>query len=147
MSEVSAEISIDADLKEVWDTFFDEAGWPMWVDGFDSVLQQLGYPEAGGNLRWKSIPAGRGEVSERVVAHEPRRLHKVAFSDPESSGELTTSFEIKGGRVLARREMTYEISRGGLFTAAADFFFVRRQVAGALERELSGLKHETEARG
>jgi polyketide cyclase/dehydrase/lipid transport protein len=147
MSEVAAETAIEADLKEVWDVFFDEPRWPMWVDGFDSVLQQAGYPDGGGNLRWRSIPAGRGEVSERVLAHEPRRLHKIAFSDPESSGELTTSFEIKGKRVLVRREMTYEISRGGLFTAAADFFFVRRQVAAALERELSGLKHETEARG
>jgi polyketide cyclase/dehydrase/lipid transport protein len=145
MSEVSAEIAIDADLKEVWDTYFDAARWHMWVDGFDSVLQELGFPDAGGNLRWRSIPAGRGEVSERVLAHEPRRLHKIAFSDPESSGELTTTFEIKGDRVRVERLMSYEIERVGLFTAMTDFFFVRRQVQSALERELGSLKREAEA--
>ena len=145
MSEVSAEISIDADLKEVWDVFFDVHRWPSWVDGFDSVLNEVGYPEAGGNLRWRSIPAGRGEVSERVLAHEPRRLHKIAFSDPESSGELATTFEIAGKRVIVRRTMSYEINRGGTFTWLADVFFVRRQVTVALQRELSGLKREAES--
>src|ERR1044072_8490518 len=122
MSEVSAEIEIDADLKEVWDVFFDERRWAMWVDGFDSVLNQVGYPDAGGNLRWRSIPAGRGEVSERVLTHEPKRLHKIAFSDPESTGELTTTFEIKGEGVALKRTMTYEIAGGGMFHAAAGFF-------------------------
>lgn len=145
MSEVSAETTVEADLKEVWDAFFDACRWPMWVDGFDSVVADAGYPEAGTNLRWRSIPAGRGEVSERVLAHEPRRLHKVAFSDPESSGELTTTFEIEGNHVAVKREMTYEITGGGIFNSVADFFFVRRQVTAALARELSGLKHETES--
>jgi hypothetical protein len=145
MSEVSAEATVDADLKEVWDTFFDAGRWPMWVDGFSGVLSESGYPEEGGSLTWRSIPAGRGEVRESVLEHEPRRRHKASFADPESSGELTTTFEIRGDAVLVKRTMTYEIAGGGMFNAAADFFFVRRQVTAALARELAGLKHEAEA--
>jgi hypothetical protein len=147
MSEVSAETTVDADLKEVWDVFFDARRWPMWVDGFSAVLNEAGYPEGGGSLHWKSIPAGRGEVSEQVLAHEPRRLHRIAFSDPESDGELITTFEIKGDGVAVKRAMTYEIAGGGIFNSVADFFFVRRQVTAALARELASLKHETEYGG
>ena len=83
MSDVAASVAVRASLAEVWDFYFDPAGWPAWVDGFARVESDMGYPEAGGTLRWSSTPAGRGTVTERVVEHEPRSRHRVEYEDPE----------------------------------------------------------------
>jgi hypothetical protein len=148
MGEVGSGELIDASLKDVWEVFFDPGRWPSWVDGFAEVIEiSDGYPQAGGRLRWRSIPAGRGEVSEQVLEHEPRRRHRISFSDPESEGELETSFEIRGDRVAVERTMRYRILHPGLFGPLTDVFFVRRQVVAAMERELSRLKQEAEATG
>lgn len=148
MAEVGSGELIEASLKDVWEVFFDPERWPSWVDGFAEVVSiSDGYPTEGGALRWRSIPAGRGEVSEKVLEHEPRRLHRISFGDPESEGELATSFEIQGDRVAVERTMRYRILHPGLLGPLTDVFFVRRQVVAAVERELSHLKQEAEATG
>ena len=96
VSQISESVVVEASLAEVWDYYFDSRGWPAWVDGFGRLQASDGYPGSGGSLRWSSIPAGRGEVTEHVLEHEPRRLHRVAFRDPTSAGELRTTFAIEG---------------------------------------------------
>lgn len=145
MGEATGEAMIAADLKEVWDLYFMTSGWSSWVDGFARVESAEGYPQRGGTLRWQSIPAGRGLVSEKVLDHEPRRRHRVSFEDPESTGELETTFEIRGEQVRVAQKMTYKIRRPGILGPFTDIFFVRRQVAGSLGRSLARLKHEAEA--
>ncbi|MFN2612631.1 MAG: SRPBCC family protein [Solirubrobacterales bacterium] len=146
MGEVAAEATIDASLKEVWEAFFNENSWAAWVDGFDRIVScSEGYPGPSGKLRWRSIPTGRGEVSEQVLDHEPRRHHRISFADPESEGELSTTFEIRGEGVVVSRRMAYTVLHPGLLGPLTDVFFVRRQVAAALTRELAGLKYELEA--
>src|SRR5436305_571028 len=93
---VEEEIVVGASLAEVWDLYFEPATWGSWVDEFRGVDSSEGYPRAGSKLVWHSGPNGRGQVSEEVLEHEPRRRHRIRFSDPESEGELTTSFEIEG---------------------------------------------------
>ena len=102
MAEVAEEILIEASLAEVWDAYFEPRGWASWVDGFAAVEAAEGYPEVGGTLRWRSRPAGRGSVTERVLEHEPRRRHRIGFADPESEGELLTTFGIEGQGVRVR---------------------------------------------
>ena len=82
MARVEATVEIAAPLADVWDLYFDRRRWAAWVDRFASVVGSEGYPETGGELVWRSIPAGRGEVRERVLAHEPRSLHRIEFEDP-----------------------------------------------------------------
>ncbi len=101
MSSVEASVEIEAPLAEVWGLYFDPERWPAWVDGLEAVdSMEAGYPDAGGTLAWHSNAAGRGRVRERVVAHEPRGLHRIAFEDPQAIGELETTFEM----LPARRE-------------------------------------------
>jgi hypothetical protein len=145
VSKVSATVVIDASLAEVWDHYFEPQGWPAWVDGFGHVEASAGYPEAGGSLRWHSVPAGRGEVTEHVLQHEPRRLHRVAFRDPESAGELMTRFEIAGEGTLVAQELEYRLRRRGPFTWLTDRLFIRSQIRGSLARTLGRLKLEVEA--
>jgi hypothetical protein len=143
-SKVSGSVLVEASLAEVWDYYFEPRGWPAWVDGFGQVEASDGYPEAGGSLRWRSIPAGRGEVTEHVLEHEPRRLHRVAFRDPESAGELLTTFEIAGEGTLVAQELDYRLRRGGPLTWLTDRLFIRSQVSASVARTLGSLKLEVE---
>ena len=150
MAEVEATVDIPAPLADVWDLYFDPQRWPAWVDGFASVASSNGYPEAGGRLSWRSTPAGRGDVSERVLEHEPRRLHRVAFTDPGAEGELEVRFEMVPGGEADRRtrvsqRLSYRLSSGGPLRAITDRLFIRAQMRGSIERSLAELRTEAEA--
>ena len=142
MSTISQSVLVDGSLAEVWGYYFDLAGWPAWVDGFGHVLASDRYPEAGGSLRWSSIPAGRGEVTEHVLEHEPRRLHRVAFRDPSSAGELRTTFAIEGQGTLVAQRLDYRLVSGGPFALVTDWLFIRSQMRGSMGRSLDRLKLE-----
>jgi hypothetical protein len=144
VSKVSESVVVVASLAEVWDYYFEPRGWPAWVDGFGRTETSAGYPEAGGSLRWRSIPAGRGEVTEHVLEHEPRRLHRVAFRDPESAGELRTTFEIAGQGTAVTLELEYRLRKRGPFAWLTDRLFIRSQVRGSLARTLARLKLEVD---
>jgi hypothetical protein len=146
---VEESVQVRASLAETWELYFEPTTWPTWVDGFTRVESSEGYPERGGTLRWRSTPAGRGLVEERVLEHEPRSLHLVAFSDPESEGELRTTFAIatapdseQGTRV--RQQLTYRVRDAGVLTRLTDVFFIRPQIARSLRRSLDQLRVEAE---
>ena len=150
MADVDASIEIAAPLADVWDLYFDPDRWPAWVDGFSTVTSSEGYPEAGGALRWTSTPVGRGAVNERVLEHEPRRLHRVAFTDPGAEGELEVRFEMVPGGEAGRRtkvsqQVAYRLSSGGPLRAITDRLFIRAQMRSSLERSLAALRAEAEA--
>ena len=150
MAEVEASVEITAPLADVWDIYFDPARWPAWVDGFSAVTSSEDYPQTGGELRWTSNPAGRGAVTERVLEHEPRRRHRVAFTDPGAEGELEVRFEMVPGGEADRRtkvtqEVSYRLRSGGPLRALTDRLFIRAQMRSSLERSLSDLRAEAEA--
>ena len=142
---MSAQVRIGASLAETWDHYFEPRGWAAWVDQFAAVVSSAGgYPDVGGTLRWRSGPAGRGEVTERVLEHDPRRRHRIAWSDPLSAGELTTLFRIKGSGTEVTQELEYTLTKRGPLTWLTDRLFVRAQMRRSLERSLSRLQHEVE---
>lgn len=144
MSTITESVSVAASLAEVWDYYFESRGWPAWVDGFGQVEASAGYPDAGGSLRWRSIPAGRGEVTEHVLEHEPRRLHRIAFRDPASAGELRTTFAIQGTGTLLTQELEYRLRQRGPFSRLTDLFFIRSQMRASIRRSLARLKLEVQ---
>jgi hypothetical protein len=144
VSAVAESVAVEVSLAEAWSHYLDPAGWAAWVDGFGRVEASRGYPEAGGTLRWVSIPAGRGEVDERVLEHEPRRVHRIAFSDPSSEGELRTTFEIKGSGTVVTQELDYRLRSRGPLAWLTDRLFVRSQIRGSMRRSLERLRAELE---
>lgn len=132
---------IGVSLAEAWDAYFDPRRWPAWVDSFASILKIEGYPDEGGTLVWKTVAAGRGEVTERVEAHEPRRLHRVAFSDPTLTGTMEVRFAIAGDGARLNVCFDYRaVERGPMALFAS--LFVRSQVRGTIRRSLQGLRFE-----
>jgi hypothetical protein len=144
MAKLTESVLVGASLAETWSHYFEPSGWPGWVDGFAAVESQRDYPEEGGELVWRSNPAGRGTVSERVLEHEPRRRHRIEFADPESRGRLLTTFAVEGPGTRVEVELDYGLVSGGVLAAVTDRLFVRGQVAGSLRRTLGRFKHEVE---
>ncbi len=85
-----------------------------------------------------------GDVTERVLEHEPRRIHRVEFRDPEAEGELETRFAIEGGGTLVSQELDYRLRSGGPLAQLTDRLFIRSQMRGSLARSLDRLKLEVE---
>ena len=144
MATLSESLAVDASLAEVWEFYFDPRGWPTWVDGFQAVVSGEGYPETGSTLVWRSNPAGRGTVTEKVAEHQPRRRHQIEFADPSSSGTLLSRFEVAGSGTRVTLELDYRLVRSGILAAITERVFVRGQVRQSLQRSLLRLKHEVE---
>lgn len=155
MARAEATIEIAAPLAEVWAIYFDRARWASWVDGFAAVVSAAeNYPETGSELVWRSGRAGRGEVRERVLAHEPRSLHRIAYTDPGSHGELETRLEMlpaeaseRGRRTRVDQRLDYGLIGGGPFSPLTDLLFIRSQMRRSLTRSLTELKLEAERTG
>ena len=144
MARLTESVLVSASLKETWDYYFEPRGWAAWVDGFAAVESAEGYPQEGGRLVWRSTPAGRGRVEERVLEHSPRTRHRIAFGDPESSGELETRFAVEGEATRVTLQLDYAVAAGGPFAGITERLFVRGQVRKSLQRTLLRLKHEAE---
>ena len=147
MPSVSDSVVVEASLAEVWDTYLDPRGWASWVDGFAQATS-VGddWPEAGSVLRWRSIPAGRGEVEERVTAHEERRRHAFDFRDPAMTGSVETTFAIDGPGTRVEQKMEYQLLDRGPISRIAALFFVKGQVRSSVQRSLGALAHEAQER-
>jgi uncharacterized protein YndB with AHSA1/START domain len=146
MGVVEQEVLVPAPLAEVWDFYFDPRAWPEWVDSFGHVIESEGYPETGGTLRWKSVPAGRGEVTEKVLEHDSRRRHRIEFSDPSMEGEMTVTFAIEGEGTKVVASMDYRLLDKSVFARLGALLFLKAQLRGTLRRSLDALAPEVAGR-
>ena len=147
MGRAGASVEVAAPLADVWELLTDPARWASWVDGFDSLIGVDGFPEVGGTATWRSTPAGRGTVTERVLENEPRRLLRTGYEDPGSSGEVRTTVAIvaEGGnepRTRIEQEVEYSPNIRGPLRPLIDWLFVRPQMRRSLERSLAQLRLE-----
>ena len=146
MSVVEQQVVVPAPLADVWDLYFDPRAWGAWVDSFGSVIEIDGYPEAGGTLRWKSVPAGRGEVTEKVLEHEHRRKHHIEFADPSLEGEMTVAFSMEGEGTKIVATMDYRLLDKSVFARLGALLFLKAQLRGTLRRSLDALVPEAAGR-
>jgi uncharacterized membrane protein len=112
--------------------------WPTFVDGFAHVERvDEGWPGEGAKLVWRSGPAGRGVVTERVVASEPGiRLVTQVFEE-RMRGAQAVGFELlEDDSTRMDIELDYTLTRGGPFAGVTDLLFIRRAQTDALRRTL-----------
>lgn len=143
MGRTNAEIALEgvriSDIEEVW---YDLDRWPEWIDGLSRVQESGGgWPHAGGWVHWSSPGRGRGEVYERVLAHEPRQGFEVAVRDQSIEGEQRVSFTAREEDVLVRVELDYKIANATpVITPAIDYLFVRPRFRDSLRTTLANLR-------
>lgn len=131
------------DAEAVW---YDTATWPRWVVGLEDVESVTGaWPQPGGEVRWRSGPAGRGSVCERVVSYARSEGQTVAVQDDSIRGTQTVSFDQEDGNVSVTLSLAYDLKRRSPLLRLVDVLFIRRAMTRSLEETLSRFGFELEA--
>ncbi len=123
------------DAERCW---YDTAAWPTWIDGLAEVIGVEGdWPAVGSVVTWESGPAGRGRVTERVVAYEPLVGLTSEVQDETITGTQSVSFTPGDDEVTVEFALQYRIRRRSIVTPIVDVLFVRRAMAMSLRSTLA----------
>src|SRR5690349_21781902 len=137
MRKVTVREVFPATVHQAEQCWYDTRGWPSWVDGLDRVQSTTGnWPGTGASVTWRSGPAGRGTVTERVSAHEPLAGQTVEVVDDSIIGRQIVAFTPVDKGVEVVLSLEYAISRSTPFTPVVDFLFIRRAMESSLRRTL-----------
>jgi hypothetical protein len=133
MRTVSVALSFPGTVHEAETCWYDVERWPQWVDGMARIVDVAGdWPHAGATVTWESGPAGRGRVTERVLAHEPLGGQTAEVQDDSISGRQRVAFAPSPEGVDVSLALEYEVTKRSVLTPVVDILFIR----GAMERSL-----------
>jgi hypothetical protein len=123
--------------SEAYALWTDVSRWPTFVDGF-ARPERLddAWPEPGAKIVWKSVPGGRGAVTEKVTKAQPGTLHEVAVFEEKLDGTQRATFAPTEEGTFVELELDYKVSVGGPLRPVVDALFIRRAQNDALNRTL-----------
>ncbi len=137
MASIAVTESFPGSVHEAERCWYDTAGWPQWVDELGRVESVEGeWPRPGSVVTWRSGPAGRGRVRERVVEYEPLSGYAVEVEDDSITGEQRVRFDPADDGVQVEVALRYRIKRRSPLTPLVDALFVRRVMIASLEKTL-----------
>ena len=129
--------------QEAYDLWTDVRRWPTFVDGFSHPDRvDDAWPEQGAKLVWKSVPEGRGTVTERVTKALPGALHEVVVFEEKLDGTQTVTFSPEDDATRVELQLDYSVSVGGPLKPIVDVLFIRRAQNDALARTLRRFRTE-----
>jgi uncharacterized membrane protein len=131
-------ITVPLAAERAFGLWTDLTRWPTFIDGFGHVDRvDDGWPAEGAKLVWRSGPAGRGVVTERVVTSEAGRRLVTQVFDERMRGAQAVRFEpVDAESTRVDLELDYELASGGPLAAVTDLLFIRRAQTDALRRTL-----------
>jgi hypothetical protein len=134
-------------VHEAETCWYDTTRWASWVDGLERVEAVEGdWPEVGSSVTWRSGPAGRGTVIERVSEYEPLSGQSVDVQDDSITGRQSVALVPVDDGVEVRLSLQYAIRRRTLFTPLVDLLFIRRAMETSLRRTLTSFGAELAGR-
>ena len=139
MSSVRRTVVAPLPPEEAFDLWIDVRRWSTFVDGVAHVERiDPSWPEPGAKLVWRSPPAGRGIVTERVVTAEAPRRFATQVLEERLTGTQTVEFAAgdEEGTTTVALQLDYELQQGGPLKAITDAIFIRRAQNDALARTL-----------
>ena len=133
--------AVDLPPAEAWDLWTDLTRWRTFVDGFGHVERvDDGWPAAASKLVWRSVPDGRGVVTERVVESERGARFVTSILEERIAGRQTVEFgpaqPEDGAEATVAIELDYELQKRGPLNKLVDAIFIRRAQRDALMRTL-----------
>ena len=130
--------TVELSPQEAFELWTDVSRWPTFVEGFARVDRiDPAWPERGATIVWRSLPTGRGVVTENVVVHEPSARFATTVFEERLSGTQTLEFTAaEDGRTEVAMELDYELAKGGPLRPLMDLFFIRRAQSDAIFRTL-----------
>ena len=146
MRVVSAAETFPGSVHEAERVWYDTGRWPRFIDGLETVEEVTpNWPGVGAEVRWRSGPAGRGEVIERVVAYELLEGQEVEVRDDSIQGRQQVSFTPDEEGVTVELSLSYDLKRGPPLMKLVDLLFIRRAMTTSLESTLHLFGAELEA--
>ena len=138
MSTTREAITVGLPPERAFDLWTDLTRWPTFIDGFGHVDRVDGdWPAEGAKLVWRSGPAGRGVVTEKVVASEPgERFVTQVFEERMSGAQAVRFTTTEDDRTRVDIELDYTLTQGGPLKGITDLLFIRRALTDALRRTL-----------
>ena len=141
-ARAEAEVSLTPEAAlRLWT---DLSRWPSFVEGFARVVSvDPGWP-ADGHVIWESIPAGRGQVTEKVAeAPGAGTFATLVFEDRLAGRQTLRTIESAGG---ARVELSleYTLTGYGPLGPVADVIFIRRALRDSLRRTIARFEVEAQ---
>jgi uncharacterized membrane protein len=123
--------------EEAYELWTDVRRWPTFVDGFAHPERvDDSWPEKGAKLVWRSVPGGRGAVTERVTKADKPRVHEVNVFEEKLDGTQRATFTPDEDGTRVDLELDYRVSVGGPLKPVVDVLFIRRAQNDALARTL-----------
>jgi uncharacterized membrane protein len=145
MATARAATLVPLQPDEAYELWTDVRRMPTFVDGFGHPERVDGsWPEEGAKLVWKSVPGGRGAVTERVVQADRPRLHEVNVFEEKLDGTQTATFTPDADGTRVDLTLDYRVSVGGPLKPIVDVLFIRRAQNDALARTLRRFTTEAE---
>jgi uncharacterized membrane protein len=138
MGKASAETFVPLTPQQAYELWTDVARWPTFVDGF-AHPERLDdtWPARGAKIVWKSVPGGRGSVTEKVTKDEPASVHQVVVFEEKLDGTQTTTFTAADEETtFVELSLEYTARVGGPLRPIVDVLFIRRAQNDALARTL-----------
>ena len=146
MRVVTATETYPGSVHEAERVWYDIDLWPRFIDGLDSVEEVTpNWPGVGAEVRWRSGPAGRGRVVERVVSYELLDGQEVEVQDDSILGRQRVSFTPEDGTVTVELSLSYTLRRRSPLMALIDLLFIRRAMTTSLQSTLHRFGAELEA--
>jgi uncharacterized membrane protein len=145
MAVASATTHVSLPPQEAYELWTDVSRWPTFVDGFaHPERQDESWPDRGAKLVWRSVPGGRGAVTEKVITAQPGAVHEVVVFEEKLDGTQRTTFTPADEGTLVGVELDYTVSVGGPLRPLVDALFIRRAQNDALKRTLRRFATEAE---
>jgi hypothetical protein len=146
MRVVTATETYPGSVHEAEEVWYDTDRWPRFIDGLESVEEVMpNWPGVGAQIRWRSGPAGRGQVTERVLSYELLEGQEVAVEDDSIQGRQRVSFVPDDEGVTVELTLSYELKGRSPLMALIDLLFIRRAMTTSLSSTLHRFGAELEA--
>jgi hypothetical protein len=124
--------------EAAFDLWTDLSRWRTFIDGFGHTERvEESWPAPGAKLVWRSVPTGRGIVTERVLDSQRPGLFSTQVLEERLTGTQTTTFDAhESGGTAVELSLDYRLAKGGPLARVTDVIFIRRAQNDALARTL-----------
>jgi hypothetical protein len=145
MRTVTVSKRFEGTVPEAERCWYETSRWPQWVDGVERIVSvDPEWPAAGARVVWESGPAGRGRVTEEVLAREALRGQTLEVQDDSIRGRQGVTFTPADPGVEVVLWLEYELRRPSLPMRITDLLFIRRAMTDSLKTTIGRFGVELE---
>ena len=144
MSAARDAVTVPLPADRAFELWTEVTRWATFIDGFGHAESvDDAWPGEGSKVVWRSGPAGRGLVTEKVTASEPGARIATQVYEERLNGTQTVEFTpVDDETTRVDMELDYTLTKPGPFSFITDALFIRRAQTDAIRRTLRRFRVE-----